>query len=65
MYTSTTCDNDSPIRAWRTERDHTHIWFGHQGMNCSCSCVTFAEAQTLIAELQRELAADQAQKVAP
>ncbi len=56
MYTSTTVDNDSPIRAWRSERDAGHIWFGHQGLNCSCHSVTFAEAQRLIDELTRELA---------
>lgn len=63
MYTSTTCDNDTPIRAWSNERDPSRIWFGHHGLNASCHSVTFAEAQTLIDELTRELAEAQAQQV--
>ena len=59
MYTSTTTDTGMPIRAWRVEGAET-IWFGHQGHNTSASCVTFAEARLLIAELQRELASEDA-----
>lgn len=60
MYTSTTTDNNGPIRAWRAESDSTHIWFGQQGLNASVSSVTHAEAAQLIAELTRELAAAEA-----
>lgn len=61
MYTSTTLRTDAPIRAWRIKGD-PDIWFGADeiGMR-SASSITPAEAQQLIAELQRELSAIEAE----
>ena len=61
MYASTTIRTDAPIRAWRTKGD-PDIWFGADdiGMRQATS-ITPAEAQQLIAELQRELASVEAE----
>lgn len=61
MYTSTTIRIDSPIRAWRIKGD-PDIWFGVDDIGLSsASSITPVEAQQLIAELQRELAAVEAE----
>lgn len=61
MYTSTTIRTDSTIRAWRIKGD-PDIWFGADDIGMrSASSITPAEAQQLIAELQRELAAVEAE----
>ena len=61
MYTSTTIGTNSPIRAWRIKGD-SDIWFSvdYIGMR-SATSLTPAEAQQLIAELQRELASVEAE----
>jgi hypothetical protein len=61
MYTSTTIRTDAPIRAWRIKGD-PDLWFGVDdiGMRQATS-ITPAEAQQLIAELQRELSAVEAE----
>lgn len=58
MYVTLSKHTDQPITAWRIESDQNSIWFGVPG--ASYSSVTFAEAQQLVAELTRELAAVEA-----
>jgi|GEM_PF-2987783 len=58
MYTSTSAHSSQPIKAWRTERDPGSIWFGNPGQ--SYVSLSLAEAQQLVAELNRELAAVEA-----
>lgn len=60
MYISTTISTEGTIKAWRVYGDQDSIWFGVRGMGSSINSVTFAEAQRLVAELQRELAAVEA-----
>lgn len=61
MYTSTTIRTDAPIRAWRI-KGYPDIWFGVDDIGMrSASSITPAEAQQLIAELQRELSAIEAE----
>lgn len=59
MYISTSAHSSQPIKAWRTERDLGSIWFGSPGQ--SYVSLSLAEAQQLVAELQRELAAVEAE----
>lgn len=60
MYTSTTIRTNATIRAWRIKGD-PDIWFGADDIGMrSASSITPAEAQQLIVELQRELAAVEA-----
>lgn len=61
MYTTTTIHTDAPISAWRIKGE-PYIWFGVDDIGLrSSSSITPAEAQQLIAELQRELAAIEAE----
>lgn len=61
MYTSTTIRNDEPLKAWRVDGD-PDIWFGSRAIGAhDVHSVTLAEAVQLVAELQRELAAVEAQ----
>jgi len=59
MHTSTTAHSDHPIQAWRQHSDPGAIWFGHPGL--TVTSLSHAETHQLIAELQRELAAIEAQ----
>lgn len=59
MYTSTAAHSSQPIKAWRSPNDPDAIWFGHPGL--TVTSLSHAEAQQLIAELQRELRAVEAQ----
>lgn len=59
MYTSTTAHSDHPIQAWRHPSDHGAIWFGHPGL--TVTSLSPVEAQQMITELQRELAAVEAE----
>jgi hypothetical protein len=58
MYTSTSAHSDQPIKAWRHASDPGSIWFGNPGQ--SYVSLSLIEAQRLITELQRELAAVEA-----
>lgn len=60
MYISTTISTEGTIKAWRVDGDQDSIWFGVRDMGSSINSVTFAEAQRLVTELQRELAAVEA-----
>lgn len=61
MYTSTTIRNDEPLKAWRVDGD-PDIWFGSRTIGAhDVHSVTLAEAVQLVAELQRELSAVEAQ----
>jgi hypothetical protein len=59
MYTSTTAHSSQSIKAWRHPSDSGAIWFGHPGL--TVTSLSHAETQQLIAELQRELAAVEAE----
>lgn len=60
MYTTTIHFSDSTFRASRHAGDPGCIWFRNDdGLSVSVSC---AEAAQLVAELQRELAAVEAEK---
>lgn len=59
MYTSNSAYSDHPIQAWRYPSDPGAIWFGHPGL--TVTSLSHAETQQLIAELQRELAAVEAE----
>ena len=59
MYTSTAAHSSQPIKAWRLKNYPGSIWFGHPGL--TVTSLSHAEAQALIAELQRELAAVEAE----
>jgi hypothetical protein len=58
MYTSTNVQTSQPVKAWRNESDPGYVWIGVLG--CSVSSLSFSEAQALLTELQRELAAVEA-----
>ena len=59
MYTSTAARSSQPVKVWRPKSDPGSIWFGHPGL--AVASLSHAEAQQLIAELQRELAAVEAE----
>ena len=58
MYISTISSTDEPIKVWRVQSDPKSIWFGVIGT--ASMSVNLAEAQRLIADLQREVAIEEA-----